>query len=137
MTKSDTSLRFTPFFILKTEEGGRAGHPFGFILIQLLLCLMVFLPGGMTPTRPTPTRPTPTRPTPTRPKLTLRQLLESHGHRKAHATEINANASLLPEVSYNTARISSGDCSASLMDGVTVRDIALALETSHGHAFSS
>ena len=36
------------FFILKTEEGGRAGHPFGFLLIQLLLCLMVILPGGMT-----------------------------------------------------------------------------------------
>ena len=43
MTKSDP-LRFTLFFIWKTEEGGRARHPFDFLLIQLLLCLMVFLP---------------------------------------------------------------------------------------------
>ena len=42
-------LRFALSFILKTEEGGRARHPFGFLLIHLLLCLMVFLPGGMTP----------------------------------------------------------------------------------------
>ena len=43
MTKSDP-LRFALFFIWKTEEGGRARHPFDFLLIQLLLCLMVFLP---------------------------------------------------------------------------------------------
>ena len=46
MTKSGP-LRFTLFSILKTEEGGRDRHPFGFLLIQLLLCLMVFLPEGM------------------------------------------------------------------------------------------
>jgi len=48
MTKSEPPLRFALVFIWKTEDGGRARHPFGFLLIQLLLCLMVFLPGGMT-----------------------------------------------------------------------------------------
>ena len=52
-------LRFSLSFILKGEEGGRARHPFGFLLVQLLLCLTVFLPGVTTP-QPMPMRP-PTR----------------------------------------------------------------------------
>ena len=40
MTKFD-HLRFALDFTLKNKEGGRAVHPSGFLLIQLLLFLMV------------------------------------------------------------------------------------------------
>ena len=38
---SSTPAHFAP----ANKEGGRFGHPFGFLLIQLLICLRVFLPG--------------------------------------------------------------------------------------------
>ena len=62
-------LRFTlDCFTLKNKEGGRAGHPFVFLLIQLLRCLMVIFPGGGMLTRLTTTALMTTRQT--TPRLT-------------------------------------------------------------------
>ena len=56
MTKFDP-LRFALVQQKKHKEGGQARHPFCPILIQLLICLMAFLPGRiLMPTRPTLTQ---------------------------------------------------------------------------------